>query len=293
MDAGGRTEDGRAAAGAYGLRVAGLDGGEDLLLRADPGWPLLTVRWVEEAASDATIVEPRESTVTFCGGDFARVDHGPVGTIDVQREPAVATFRIRAARDPRALVHPYLGGAASIVSRWLGREVFHGGAFIHGGGAWVVAGDRTAGKSSLLAWLHRRGIGIAADDLVVVENGAAYAAPRSLDLRRESADALELGEPLGRVGARERWRVRLPEVPLSVPLAGFVFLQWADELEVAPVSGRARLRRLLEALTLPDLPTSPASALELAALPCLELRRRRDWRALDAAGDALLDALPL
>jgi hypothetical protein len=277
--------------GAYGLRVAGLDGAEDMLLAADPTWPLLTVRWIETAAAAAPpSVEPAASTVTFHDGS-ALVDHGAAGTIDVQRDPAVATFRIRSTRDPRALVHPYLGGAASIVSRWLGREAFHGGGFLHESAAWVVLGGRTAGKSSLLAWLHSQGLEILADDLVVVDEGIAYAGPRSLDLRRESADALAVGEPLGQVGARERWRISLDPTALAVPVAGFVFLRWDQRSAVTGVSGSARLTRLMQALVLPDRPASADAMLGLAALPCLELGRRRDWKTVAESGAALLAAL--
>lgn len=284
------TDSDRPAHGAYGLRVAGLDGAEPLLVRCGDDWPLLTVHWIEEPQLDADVPEPTESTVTFRDGS-AVVDHGGVGTIEVQREPAVATFRIRATRDPHALVHPYLGGAASIVSRWLGREAFHAGAFVHGNAVWIVAGERTAGKSSLLAWLHGQGIAIMADDVVVVERGHAFAAPRSLDLRRESADALGLGEALGRVGARDRWRIRLPAAPLSLPVGGFVFLRWAEEDGIAPVVGHRRLGGVMGALTLPGQPTSAAALLELAALPCVELRRRRDWASLGGSTARLLAAL--
>jgi hypothetical protein len=288
-----RTADpaGAGAHGAYGLRVAGLEGAEDLLQHVPDDWPLLTVRWIEEGS--AAIGEegpPEESTVTFSDGR-AVVDHGRAGTIDIERDPAVATFRIRRVRDPRALVHPYLGGAASIIGRWLGRETFHAGAFVCGSEAWAVLGARTAGKSSFLGWLHARGTPILADDIVVVAGGRAFAAPRSLDLREESARRLTLGDALGRVGARDRWRVKLEPVPLEVPLAGFVFLAWGDDVEVVPLEGRTRLTRLAAELTIPDRPADPSALLELAALPAVELRRPRDWDAFDSAGEVLLSAL--
>jgi hypothetical protein len=283
---GGETAAGR---GAYGFRVDGLDGGEDLMLPAHDRWPLLTVRWVEET-SEPTPEQAAlmQSTVTFKDGG-AVIDHGRSGTIEVQRDPPTATFRIRKVRDPRALVHPYLGGAASIASWWLGRVAFHGGAFVGASGAWVVLGARTAGKSSLLAVLAARGRGVVADDVVVVDDtGIAFAGPRTLDLRRDAAVRLGLGEPLGRVGARDRWRLRLPPVPLELPVRGFVFLSWSDDLEVAEIAGRSRLQRVREGLTIPDRPANAAALLELASLPCLELRRPRDWDAVGETVDALL-----
>lgn len=279
-----------AAHGAYGLRVEGLAGAEEFLMPVDGGWPLLSVRWVEDQSEPSPEeVAAATSTISF-GKDVAVVYHGAVGTIEVRREPAVATFRIRKVRDPRALVHPYLGGAASIVGRWRRWEAFHAGAFAGPSGAWVVLGDRAAGKSSLLAWLHSQGVGILADDVVVVTGRRALAAPRSLDLRRESAGRLQLGARLGLVGARERWRVRLRPVPLELPVAGFVFLSWGERVEVEPVTGKERLVRLSEGLTMPGKPADAAALIELATLPCLELRRPCDWQALETAGAVLLGA---
>jgi hypothetical protein len=285
-------DEGRAQPhGAYGLRVEGLEGAEDLLLSVAEDWPLLTIRWIQEAAAGDGDDAEATATVSFSDG-VAVARHGSSGTIEVEREPAVATFRIPRVRDPRALVHPYLGAAASIMARWLGREAFHAGAFMHAGAAWAVLGARTVGKSSLLGWLHARATRILADDVVVVDRGVAYAAPRSLDLREESAERLQLGEPLGRVGARDRWRVKLESVPSELPVAGFVFLSWSERLEVTTVLGRERLTRLATGLTIPGQPANASELIKLATLPCLELRRPRDWNALDAAGEALLAGLP-
>ena len=41
------------------------------------------------------------------------------------------------------------------MSRWLGREGFHGGGIVAGGGVWAVLGHKTAGKSTMLAYLAR------------------------------------------------------------------------------------------------------------------------------------------
>ena len=281
-----------AAHGAYGLRVEGLEGAEELLLPVSPDWPLLTIRWLGEPlepAEEPETATETEATISF-GPRRAVITRGSSGRIDIERDPTVATFRIPRVRDPHALVHPYLGAAASVASLWLGREVFHAGAFLGPSGAWLVLGSRTAGKSSLLASLHAQGCEVLADDVVVVEQGQAFAAPRALDLRQESAEQLQLGEPLGRVGDRDRWRVRLGRVPLAAPLVGAVFLSWFDTLEVVEVSGSARLPRLVESLTLPGRPADALALLELASLPCLELRRPRAWGALDAASDAILAA---
>src|SRR5581483_4714078 len=123
------------------------------------------------------------------GNAGARLQLGPSVVIDLVREPASATFRTRDALDGRALLHPYLGAAASVAAAWHGRESLHAGAFVHRGRAWGVLGERTAGKSSLLAVLHELGRPIVADDILVLDGLAALAAPRSVDLRREAAEA--------------------------------------------------------------------------------------------------------
>jgi len=277
--------------GAYGFVVEGLEGAESLLVPVEPGWPILAVRWVEDPdQANATSGAEAESTVRFTP-EGAFIDVGSSGVVEIQRDPAVATFRLPAIPDRQALVHPYLGWAASIVARWLGREVFHAGAFVHDSKAWGVLGTRTAGKSSMLGWLHREGFPIVADDLLVLADSSALAGPRSLDLRDDAAERLGVGKPVGRVGARERWRVELAAVPWSVPVSGFVFLGWGDRVEVVGVTGRERLTRLSVQLTIPEIPADPQGLLDLAALPALELRRPRDWRRLDEAGAALLRAI--
>ena len=137
----------------------------------------------------------------------------------------------------QALVHPYLAPAAAVIARWLGREPFHAGAFALDGGAWGVLGEREAGKSSLLAWLSLQGRSVVCDDMLVVAGDTVFAGPRSVDLRRETAVRLGAGEELGMIGARERWRVGLPPIEPEVPLAGWVFLEWGDE--VSGHAGRA------------------------------------------------------
>ena len=103
-------------------------------------------------------------------------------------------------------MHPYLAPVALVMARWLGREGFHGGGIVAGGGVWGVLGDKTAGKSTTLAWLAREGVGVVSDDVLVIDGGTALAGPRSVDLREEAAERLGVGEPMGRVGQRERWR---------------------------------------------------------------------------------------
>ena len=178
------------------------------------------------------------------------------------------------------------------MSRWLGRESFHGGAVAIGDGAWAVLGDKEAGKSSTLAWLALAGHPVLADDLVVLADGRALAGPRSIDLREASAAQLRVGEPLGRIGLRDRWRLRLPAPPPALPLSGWIVLAWGDGApSLRALRGAARLEAILPHRAVRLIPADPATLVRLSALPCYELRRRRAWSSLPDAAELLVESL--
>jgi hypothetical protein len=103
--------------------------------------------------------------------------------------------------------------------------------------------------------------------------------------------SVEIGEPIGLVGSRERWRLTLGPVRSDLPLRGWIFLAWADRLESVRVPGPDRLVRL-GANRGARLPlTHPASLVELAALPGWELRRPRGWDSLVPAAERLLETV--
>ena len=133
------------------------------------------------------------------------------------------------------------------MSRWLGREGFHGGGIVVDGGVWAVLGDKTAGKSTTLAWLARAGVGVVSDDVLIVDGETVLAGPRSIDLREEAAERLGTGELIGRVGARDRWRVTLAPIAAELPLRGWITLEWGEAVAVEPIRGAERLRALLPA----------------------------------------------
>ena len=275
-----------AANGAYGFAITGLDDPGDLLGPADPGWPPLEILRVAEQPSGSA-EDPGTVHVT---DHEAEIWIGDGGRVDVDREAMTVSFRTRERLEDRLVIHPYLGLPASIASTWLGRQVLHGGGFAGDGRAWALLGDKEAGKSSTLGWLAGRGYGILSDDILVIEDGVLLAGPRCVDLRPEAAAILG-GEDVGMLGNRVRWRLLPGGGPPCAPLAGVVQLEWGDRVAVEPLEAAERLTGLIRNSVIRPGAGDAAPFLDLAALPTFRLVRPRDLGALDASGEALLEAL--
>jgi hypothetical protein len=266
----------------YGFRLLGTPGARTLLVDAPDDWPTLTVERIAGGHRPASErVSPREASVWLSGDGFAEVDratlharmHVPEGTTD------------------DALIHPYLAPVALVSAWWLGRESFHGGAILADGGAWAFLGDKTAGKSTLLASFALAGVEVMSDDVLIVDAGDVLAGPRSVDLRGDAARQLGAGDPLGWVGMRERWRLRLAPVPVRLPLRGWITLGWGDEVSVEPLRGSERLTALLPHQGVRLGSPGPAGLVELSALPHWRVVRPRDWTALEPLRERLLAAI--
>lgn len=272
--------------GAYGLsfRVAG--DASRWLVPAPGDWPVL------EVASRAGAPAHEGTGVGFFGDHEARVVLATGDVVELTREPLRATFGRTFPPAHLALGHPYLTPAAAVASTWLDRPSFHAGALVSDDGVWGVFGSRGGGKSSLLAALARAGRAVFTDDLLVVEDGRAFAGPRSVDLRRDAALVLGLGDDLGVVGQRERWRVPVEPVPAELPLRGAVHLEWGEEVGVAAVPASERLARLAAHVAL-DVQAGgfAAQLLELASLPAVVIRRPRNWESVDESMELLVRTL--
>jgi hypothetical protein len=268
--------------GCYGFQLDGVDAAHELLVDAPPEWPVLELRHGRPAPP-----VPRMDSIGPQRAELTMHD----GWVAIEREPARATFRLPAAPPARDLVHPYLAPAAAVAARWAGRESFHAGAVVAGGGAWAVLGDKESGKSTTLAHLALSGHDVVADDLLVIDGDAVLAGPRCIDLREASAARLEAGEPLGVVGVRERWRVELGPVAARVPLRGWITLAWDEGVGVDVLRGPERMLALLPFRSVQLTPGTPADLVDLSSLPVLRLRRPRRWDALPAAADRLLEAI--
>jgi hypothetical protein len=269
--------------GAYGFRLIGVPAAQALLVDAPAHWPLLKL--------DARIATDQDPTSDRVDEQTAVLRLRSGGWVSIDRRACTATFCVRALPDDGALVHPHLAGVAVVLAHWLGRDTFHAGGFIADGGVWGVLGAKEAGKSSLLAALSLSGVPVLSDDVLVLDGPSALAGPRSIDLRAPSADHLQAGEPLGRIGGRERWRLTLAAVPPELPLRGWVALGWSERIAVRRLRGSERLVRLGQHRGGRLYPPDPAGLIELSALPFLELHRPRSWQASREALDRLLDAI--
>jgi hypothetical protein len=211
------------------------------------------------------------------------------GRLTLDRRSGVACYSVPRRLTDDDLVHPFLAPAAAVVSHWARRLSFHAGAFVADGGAWAVVGEREAGKSSTLAWLALNDHEVVADDVLVLDGRSAFAGPRAIDLREETAGRFQIGAALGVVGNRERWRVTLPQMAPQLPFRGWMFLGWGDRVGVRPLGAAECMRRLLQNLTLRVDATNPAAVLELATLPAWDVERPRDWDRLEDGVKCLLD----
>jgi hypothetical protein len=269
--------------GAYGLSLRGVDSARALLVPAERSWP--SVELVSRVGESSTDPYDRVST------QHAELALLEGGRVFIEREEGRAVFTGTNPPRPEELVHPFLAPVAAIYAYWLERESFHAGAFVAGDGVWALIGERESGKSSTLAWLALHGHEVVCDDMLVLADGNALVAPRSIDLRPEAARALGAGEPLGRVGARERWRMTTGDVRGELAPRGWIFLAWGDRVEIVRLPAAERLRRL-SANRGTRLPVAdPLYLLELAALPAWELRRPRGWHSLASAAERLLETV--
>ncbi len=207
----------------YGLHLTGVSGAGLLPAHgADAARPRVAIRHASEDPGPGCM-----------GTQRAVLDLPGHRQLLLRRREGTATFTgPQLSHDD--LVHPYLGAAASVFSRWGGREVFHAGAFVFGDLAWAVVGGREAGKSTLLAALAARGLPVLADDLVVTDGHQAFCGPRTIDLRRlapgATAPVTPVRDPAGG-GSRSR------RCPARYPSAG------GSTCAGAPRCGCTRFRR--------------------------------------------------
>jgi hypothetical protein len=273
----------RCSRGAYGFRLRGIAEAQGLLVEAPPHWSRLDLK--------VRITSGETPPGEYVDEAVARLRPRSGGWVEIDRHAGRATFSLPERPSDSALVHPHLASVAVVSAHWVGRESFHAGGFVVNGQVWGVLGDRYAGKSSFLALLALAGIPVLCDDVLILDKTTALAGPRSIDLRATAAQHLGVGEPLGVMGTRERWRLTLAPVNPEVPLAGWVSLCWDDQTEVHRPRGADRLRLLGSHRGSSLYPSGPAGLIDLSGLPFLQLCRPPRWDRAEEAMYRLLDAL--
>lgn len=276
------------SAGAYGLRVLGLDDpvGAGLNPLDEVDWPAMTIR--------RTTWDPDDLPENHVSEDRARFRLLGGGWLEVVRADATATFHLAEPGTDRDVAHPLLAPVGALHAWWTGRETFHCAGFVHEGRTWALAAEKETGKSTLAAQLALRDVPVVADDMLVLSHDldTCLAGPRLVDLRQPTADHLRAqGVTFVDVRGGERARLELAPVPLVTPFAGFVLLVDGDD---APVVRRVpvaeRMERLAAHRGLRREPTDPTVFLDLATRPVLELARPKRWDQTDDVIAVLLDA---
>lgn len=287
-----RGEGGSRRTAAYGLRLVDAPGTDAplvasagrWLLAADPSWPEWEVAYEPVAEGWASLSEHFDE-------ERAVLRAHPDGRLTLDRRAGRSTLMLAQPVSPEGLVHPYLASTAAFVGHWMGRSPFHAGAFSVDGRVWGVLGDQEAGKSTTLMALHRMGVPVVSDDLLVVEGEHVWSGPRCLDLRRSTAEWFDAGRSLGRIGRRERWRVDLPDVEPALPFAGWVVLAWSQDVRIEALDAAGRLGALAANRAVRAPGVVPYRLLDLAARPAVQFGRPRDRAALTGALNRLLDEL--
>jgi hypothetical protein len=271
--------------GAYGLALPDIAPETARLLGPAPAdWPEWGLEHRPTGDEDWELekLAPDMARLRLSGGGWAEID----------RLRRVAALHV-AEPPTHAIAHPYLGLIAAVAAYWRGWDYLHAGAVVVDGSAWGVLGERGSGKTSTLAFLARReGVEILCDDVLILDTEAqAYAGPRCTDLREDAAAHLGAGEPLGVVGARDRWRMPLGPVEPRLRLKGWIDLRWGPAAGLERPGAGERFTALARSLALRLMPPEPAGLLALADAPFLTFTRPRGLACLDDALDVLLDAM--
>lgn len=214
------------------------------------------------------------------------------GRLTVTRDPASVDSVGPWTTTAEAMVHPIGTLGLALLASWRGHVTLHAGAVVIGGRAWVVCGERTAGKSSLLAMLASRGVPVLSDDLVVIDGRDVLAGPDCVDLRPDTARRFPGSRSMGVVVDRHRYRLSTDPSPPAAPLAGVWELEWSDDAEpltATALTTQERLNLLLRQHYAGLLgPPDHDTVFDMLEIPMWRVRRPRDWSAADQGVEALL-----
>jgi hypothetical protein len=269
--------------GAYGLSLPDLEDASHLLVADAPQWP--------EWRIDHRVPAPCEASdeTEVLGPEQARLRLSGSGWVELDRRLSRSVLVLPSPPSSAEIAHPLLSLTGATTARWRRWCAFHAGALLIDGAVVGILGPKGAGKSSLLAWFALMDDAeVLADDVLVVDaEGTAMAGPRCLDLRRDTAAHFGVGDYLGVIGARERWRLQLPQTCAEAPLAGWIELAWGEEPAKERLSVSAAFQLIARNLALRILPPDPAELLRLAGLPAWRITRPRDFTAMQYMGELL------
>ncbi len=241
--------------------------------------------------------ESGEVSVSRCidlGGRRCRLDVRQVGSYDVRdgKEILVCPAAGAHAELVRLFV---LGSAWGVLLQQRGSLAMHAGVVRAGEGAVAFCGPSSAGKSTTVDWLARRGFPLVCDDLCRVDVAGAespWVWPSARPLKLSVAALATAGRSAaGLRAALPRGKLQLPwseGASEPLPLRTIYLLEWGEP-SLSRLSGATALRRFVAAATYrPGLlePTETARhwqrCLEIVGrVPVWELRRPRDWEAMD------------
>ena len=208
-------------------------------------WPA----WAVDAGARAERDRDRPESV---GPQTAFIRFGDDATAEVFRDDPGGRVLLNLDKEVPAndLAHPYLAVVGMLSAFWGDRLPLHAGSFGVDGRAWVVVATKEGGKSTTLAMLHLAGHPVLADDMTVIgPDRTVHRGPRLIDLRPDAATALGVGDDVGVLGVRERWRYRIDDGPLTLPLGGFIVPSWGEPA-IELVAGSSRLTALAPSLAL-------------------------------------------
>lgn len=245
---------------AYGFRFDGMIESDWLALRGGEDWPVVTL------APDASVALR----------DLARLD------------PERMHVGVCPQLPPDEIVHPLLGRTLTLLAEARGIDALHGGVVLGADGAWMLVGDREAGKSSLLAQCHRDGAQVLSDDIVALKGMRCLSGPRCIDLRSGAAERLGPGIS-ARGGTKQR--IRLPPAPAQAEAAGVIHLAWGPATQLTELRPAERIARLVTHRAVRMWPRSLSLTLDLASLPTFELQRPQMLDSLADSAVLLLDLI--